>query len=210
MALLEHAKDPATEQTAAGYPEVKGMNSKLVFSAGEIEILRNLAENVAEVAARPDMARKAELWQRHNDLQTDEPLVFIDPENGWNEIIPADALICRDPLARVWEMFLRKQIHWADHFKDDKVIEACFDVPYSYSDNGWGLSLGKHNTAEAGSYIVEQALEDYERDFDKIHYPKLVIDWQETARLLELGHEVFDGILQVRQKGTWWWTLGLS
>jgi hypothetical protein len=210
MALLEHRRDPATEQTAAGYPEIKSMNSRLAFNSTEIATLRILASQVAEIAHRPEMARKAVLWQRHNDLETDEPLVFIDPENGWNEIIRSDELRCEDPLARVWEMHLRKQIHWADELKDDRVVEASFDVPYSYSDTGWGVPLLKLGGDGQGSYIVKQAIEDYEEDFSKIHYPQIIMDWQESARLLELGHEVFDGILEVRQKGTWWWTLGMS
>jgi len=93
--------------------------------------------------------------------------------------------------------------------KDDKVIEAVFDVPYSYSDTGWGVSIKKIGGEHNGSYIVKKAIEDYERDFPKIHYPEIVMDWGESARLLELGHEIFDNILIVRQKATWWWTLGL-
>ncbi len=209
MALIAHKRDPATEQTAAGYPEIKSMGTSFVFSSAEIECLRTLAKKVAEISARPDMARKAKLWTAHNDLLTDTPVVFIDPENGWNEIIKAESLVCGDPLARVWEMALRKQIFWADGMKDDKVIESVFDVPYSYSDTGWGFELGKIGGEDGGSYIVKQAIKDYEKDFDKLHHPQYVIDRPESERVLELAHSVFDGILSVRRKGTWWWTLGM-
>lgn len=209
MGLIEHKKDPATEQTAAGYPEVESMGSSFQFQPREIETLRTLAKQVAEIAARPEMEKKARLWTMHNDLQTDEPLVFIDPENGWNECIPADSLLCEDPLARVWEMSLRKQIFWAEKMKDDKVIEPYLDVPYSYHDTGWGLKLGKTGGENGGSYIVKQAIEDYEEDFEKIHHPEYVINWEESEKLMELAHSVFDGILTVRRKNTWWWTLGL-
>ncbi len=209
MALIEHKKDPATEQTAAGYPEVKAMGTSFHFKEGEIEVLRKLAHQVAEIAERPEMKAKARIWKLHNDLKTDQPLVFIDPENGWNECISVSTLQCEDPLARVWEMALRKQIYWADVMKDDKVIEPYFDVPYSYSDTGWGVALGKIGGEDGGSYIVKQAIEDYEADFEKIHHPQLIIDWKESDILMELAQVVFDGILQVRRKNTWWWTLGL-
>lgn len=209
MALLDHRKDPATEQTAAGYPEIKAMGSALKFEPDEIETLRALASKVAEIAARPEMKEKAKLWTAHNDLKTDTPVVFIDPENGWNECIPASAIYCRDPLARVWEMYLRKQIFWAEKMKDDKVIEPYLDVPYSYTDTGWGVSLGKIGGQNGGSYIVKQAIEDYEEDFEKLHYPRYVIDWAESGRLMELAQEVFGDILIVRRKNTWWWTLGM-
>lgn len=209
MALLEHKKDPATEQTAAGYPEIKTMGTSFVFSSKEIETLRTLSKQVAEIAARPAMAQKAKLWTAHNDLKTDTPVVFIDPENGWNEIIKAKTMVCTDPLARVWEMALRKLIYWADEMKDDKVVEAGFDVPYSYTDSGWGVDLVKIGGAAGGSYIVKQAIEDYETDFGKLHHPQYIIDVGESERVLALAHLVFDGILTVRRKATWWWTLGL-
>jgi len=209
MALLEHKKDPATEQTAAGYPEVAAMDTDLLFSTKEIAVLRELGERVAEIAARPIMQAKAKLWTAHNDLQTAEPVVFIDPENGWNECIKADVLKCEDPLARVWEMTLLKQIFWAEKMKDDKVIEAYFDVPYSYTDTGWGLAITKIGGEDGGSYIVKQAIEDYEKEFEQLHHPELIINWEESERLMELAHQIFDGILKVRRKNIWWWTLGL-
>jgi hypothetical protein len=209
MALIAQAQDPATMQTAAGYPEVKSMVTAFKFSQKETDCLRKLGAQVAEISLRPDMARKKALWTAHNDLKTTDPLVFIDPENGWNEIIDAQTLACEDSLARVWEMSLRKQIFWANGMKDDKVIEDYFDVPYSYSDDGWGLELGKVGGENGGSYKVVQALKDYDTDFTKIHYPSITIDWEQSLKLTELAHVTFDGILKVRRKNTWWWTLGM-
>jgi hypothetical protein len=209
MALIAQADDPATMQTAAGYPEVKSMATAFRFSQKETDCLRKLGAQVAEISQRPDMAKKKKLWMAHNDLKTTDPLVFIDPENGWNEIIDAKTLASEDPLARVWEMALRKQIFWAEGMKDDKVIERYFDVPYSFSDNGWGLELGKHSNSKDGAYIVIQALKDYDTDFEKLHYPDITIDEDQSQKLMDLAHETFDGILQVRRKNTWWWTLGM-
>jgi hypothetical protein len=45
--------DPATLQTAAGLPDIKSMNDSLVFEEREIEELRRLAGQVAEIAALP-------------------------------------------------------------------------------------------------------------------------------------------------------------
>ncbi|MDR2434391.1 MAG: hypothetical protein LBD47_07465 [Treponema sp.] len=209
MALIAQAEDPATMQTAAGYPEVKSMATAFRFSQKETDCLRKLGARTAEISLRPDMAKKKTLWTAHNDLKTTDPVVFIDPENGWNEIIDAKSLVSEDPLARVWEMSLRKQIFWADGMKDDKVIEDYFDVPYSYSDDGWGLELGKVGGGNGGTYKVIQALKDYDSDFGKIHYPNITIDWEQSRKLMELAHNTFDGILKIRRKNTWWWTLGM-
>jgi len=210
MALIDPKNDPAVQQTAAGYSELKSIHTKFHFTKAETDTLRTLAARVGEIAARPIMAEKAKLWTLHNDLKTDTPLVFIDPENGWNEIIRPDTLLSQDPLARGWEMALRKQIYWAEEMKDDKVIESFFDVPYSYSNDGWGLPIIKIGGENGGSYMIKQAIEDYERDFPKLHHPRFTIDPSESERVMDLALRIFDGILTVRRKNVWWWTLGMT
>jgi len=202
--------DPATLQTAAGLPDIKAMNDSLLFEVDEVNKLRELAKRVAEIAALPIQSEKAKLWTKHNDLKTTKPLVFIDPENGWNECIPADTLTCRTPMARVWEMFLKKQIYWHEVLKDDKVIEPYFDIPYSFTDTGWGVVLDKEGVQYGGAYKVKPAIEDYETDFKKVQYPKIMIDQKESDDVLELAKEVFDGLLTVRRKTSWWWTMGMT
>jgi len=210
MKLTMDKVDPATLQTASGQPNIKIMNESFVFETFEINRLRDLAKRVAEIAALPIQSKKAKLWEAHNGLNTSQPLVFIDPENGWNECIPADTLTCRTPLARVWEMFLRKQIYWFEVLEDDKVIEPYFDVPHSYSDTGWGVEPGRVGGERGGSFKVVQAIKDYDEDFPKVNYPKIIIDWEESDKLLELAHNLFDGILTVRHRTIWWWSLGMT
>ncbi|MER3473067.1 MAG: hypothetical protein C4335_03345 [Armatimonadota bacterium] len=52
---------------------------------GDQRILRELAKQVAELSAHPIEQEKCERWYRHNALEPARPLVFYDPENGWNE-----------------------------------------------------------------------------------------------------------------------------
>ena len=202
--------DFATMQTAAGFPQVKEMPTSFIFEEYEVAVLQKLANRVAEIAALPIQEKKAKLWTQHNDLKTKEPLIFIDPENGWNECIPATSLTCTDPLARVWEMHLLKQIYWFEVMKDDKVIEGYFNVPYSYADTGWGLAVLKDGGEGGGSYKVHQTLKDYPHDFPIVHYPEIMIDWQQSDQMLELAQEIFGNILTVRRKNDWWWTLGMT
>jgi len=191
-------------------PLIKIMNDSFVIADSEKTRLRELARRVAEIASLPIQAKKAEHWRQHNDLETNEPLVFIDPETGWNECIPTSGLQCITPIARVWEMFLLKQIYWFEVMKDDKVIEPYFDVPYSYSDTGWGVELKRDHGGEQGSFIIRAALNDYEEDLPKVKFPQIIIDKKESETVLELAHNVFDGILTVRQKTSWWWSMGMT
>jgi len=204
------ARDPASEQTAAGLSTTHGIATSLSFNPAERERLRSLASRVAELAARPIEKKKAALWTAHNDLQSGEPLIFCDPENGWNEIIPGSALSCRDPLARVWEMHLLKEIFWGLEMLDDRVIEPVFDVPYNYVDTGWGLHEKRIGGGHGGSYTWEPQLKDYDRDFPLLSYPKILVDHAMTGRVLSLAQDLFSGILEVRLRGIWWWTLGMT
>ena len=72
-------------------PEFSTQNTisvnKLAISREDQEILRRLADRVAQLAARPIQDEKRNLWSRHNRLEAIRPLISCNPENGWNEII---------------------------------------------------------------------------------------------------------------------------
>lgn len=176
----------------------------------ERDVLRALGQQVHTLSQRPCEQEKRKLWTAHNDLKTNQPLVFIDPENGWNEIILPESLACTGPLAREWELKLRKQIHWGTVLKDDRVIDDGFEVPHAYTDTGWGLPIRRVGGEHGGSYKMEGALEDYERDFEKLRFPEFVVDHQQSAELLGLAEEVFRDIMPVRRYTMWWWSMGLT
>ena len=110
-----YGNGPSTgmDQTAAGKIQT-GFRPEDVFLAPQDRaVLRVLAERVAEIAGSESMAEVRRLWTAHNGLRRERPLVFCDPENGWNEIITEAQMACRGKLARRWEMDLRKEIFWA-------------------------------------------------------------------------------------------------
>jgi hypothetical protein len=202
--------DPSTEQTVAGLSNTQGIEGSIDVSSGEMHILRELAERVAELAARPSEDEKKRLWTLHNDLHTTRPLVFCDPENGWNEIITQDQIRCEKPLFRVWEMGLRKEIFWGETMRDDRVIEPYFNIPYHYTDSGYGLCETVTKTDDQGSYVWDSPIKNYEVDYPKLRFPVISIDHARTEKIREVAEEIFGGILRVRIKGVWWWTLGMT
>jgi hypothetical protein len=70
-----------------------------MISAEDREILRQMGVQVAQLAARAIEQEKRVAWYQHNALEPTRPLVFCDPENGWNEIIMPDQLKCKGKLA---------------------------------------------------------------------------------------------------------------
>ena len=181
-----------------------------MFSAADKKVLRDLALRVAAHAADPIQEQKKKLWTLHNDLKTNEPLVFIDPENGWNEIFPQSALLCSEPLARDWEFHLRIRLFHAEHLKDDFVVDDLFGVPIVANSDGWGVEIVYEGGKNNGAYHITPAIEDYEEDFYKLHFPKLTLDMAASDRRLELAQEIFGDILKVHRHSSWWWSLGLT
>ena len=198
------------EQTVSENIETGFRQSDIAIEKFEVEILRTLARKVTELAHKPEMDIKRKLWFMHNKLQTLQPVVFCDPENGWNEIITDAQIKCKSKLARRWEMNLRKEIFWGEEMGDDRPVEPFFNVPYTVSSDNWGFEIVRHRTSESGSFVWDSPIQDYEKDLKKLHPLTFEIDWETTNACLEVANEVFDDILSVRLKGVWWWSMGLS
>ncbi|MGA2068538.1 MAG: hypothetical protein ABSG86_26435 [Thermoguttaceae bacterium] len=198
------------DQTASG-KIVTGFTAEwLELSREDRQVLVRLAERVAEIAATPGMAQRRRLWRQLNMLQPVRPVIFCDPENGWNEIITQAQMRCRGRLARRWEMDLRKEIFWGEEMGDDKPVEPSFAVPYTVSPDDWGMAPVYHRTDSAGSCVWDSPIRDYRTDLPRLHAPQFAIDWETTNGTLALARDVFGEILPVRLKGIWWWSLGVT
>jgi hypothetical protein len=210
--MEDYGSGPSTglDQTAAGKIFTGWTPEDLAVCREDKAVLVQLGERVASIAAGSRMTEVRELWRRINSLQKTQPAVFCDPENGWNEIVTEAQMRCRGRLARRWEMDLRKEIFWGEEMADDKPVEPFFDVPYTVSPDDWGLAAVYHRSETLGSYVWDAPIRDYRSDLAKLHAPTFEIDWQTTRGTWQIAEEIFDGILTVRLKGAWWWSLGLT
>jgi hypothetical protein len=197
------------DQTVASLFTQSIPRESIFISLHDREVLRRLAGRMAELAARPVEAEKRELWYRHNALQPTRPVVFCDPENGWNEIITPEQIACEGELARGWEMTLRKEIFWAQQMGDDKVIDAVFEVRHVYEESDWGAHEVVQKTASHGSYCWDAPIKDL-GNLGHLHAPQIEVDAEGSADLLALAETTFGDLLTVRQKTLWWWTLGMT
>lgn len=199
------------DQTALGKINTGFIYEDIYISSEDAVVLKRLAEKVAILASLPKMRIKRYLWKQHNMLNSSRPLIFCDPENGWNEIITEAQITCKGMLARRWEMDFRKEIFWAEEMGDDRPLEAVFNVPYTVSPDNWGLeAVFTSSDVVNGSKKWDPPIKDYDRDFPKLHTPELEIDWKTTNSCFELAKELFGGILEVKLTGTWWWSLGIT
>ena len=160
-----------------------GVRGEVQVARKDRERLRRLAERVAALAARPEEAEKRERWYAHNALQPGQPLLLVDPENGWNEIVTPASLECEGNLARRWEMVLRKELFWGEAVRDDKPIEPLFEVGYTYTDSEWGVEETYHGGLSGQSYAWEGAIRGPE-DVAKIRTPRIEVDYRTTLETL--------------------------
>jgi hypothetical protein len=93
---------------------------------------------------------------------------------------------------------------------DDKPVDPVFNVSYTVSPDDWGVQAVYRQTDVMGSYVWEPPIRDYDRDLPKVHSPTFDIDWETTNGCLDLARDIFGSILEVRLKGIWWWSLGVT
>lgn len=173
---------------------------KMITSADR-ETLRELASQVAEIAALPIQKERRELWKRHNSLKPARPMILIFPEGSWQELLPDSGLRCEGEEARRMEWNLRHRIYYHQHFQDDTVIEPEWVVQKAVHSTGWGLE-GKRipSTEERGAWKFDPVINE-DSDLDKLRFPKITHDEQATERKVEEAEELLGDLLEVKPKG---------
>ena len=175
----------------------------------ERNVLRRLAQQVAEIAALPIQAERIKLWKDFNSLKPKRPMILAYPEGGWRDLIPESGLLCQNPLLRGWEMILRQQIYHFNNIFDDQPVTNYFNVGLSANFGDYGIKQAVKRTAEIGSYSWDAVVKGRE-DVDKLCFRSISIDRTETFRHLQLAKDILGDILYVRKHGSLWWSCGLT
>jgi hypothetical protein len=197
------------DQTRAGAVNDGQESSDLHVNPKDREILRELASQVAELAARPTEEDKKRLWYDHNALKATRPVIFCDPENGWNEIITPDRQRCKGRIARGWEFYLLKEIFWATKMRDDRVTNSHLDVPHIHTGDDWGVEIPRIGAVPGGAYTWDPPIKDFD-DMKLLRFPLPEVDYEATSRIFDLANETLGDILTVRLKTAWWWSQGMT
>lgn len=172
----------------------------------DIEILRELARRVAEIAALPVQAETRAAWRALNGLKPTRPMFMID-QVCWNEMDVDHELTCRceDPFCRRLETGLRRTLYRWAHMPADRVVEAVVEVPKVIHNTGFGISVDEDIAVkDPTSSVVGHHYHDQlrtEDDIAKIKDPVIRFDAVATAEAEARSHEIFDGILDVRVQG---------
>jgi hypothetical protein len=171
------------------------------FSSSDRQTIRDLAQQVADIADLPVMATRRAQWIAHNALRSTRPMMLVFPEGAWEELLPDSRLTCEGRDARSIEFALRRRIYSFAHFHDDAVIEKEWDVAAVVSDSDWGLHGASHASTEArGAWGFAPVLHTA-ADIKKIHFPEVIFDEQATEQSVQAMQALFGDILRVRYVG---------
>ena len=175
-------------------------------SRSDVEIIRELAARVAEVAALPVQEEKRALWRKLNALSPARPMVMID-QVCWHEMNVGDALTlrCSDEECRAYEQELRRTLFQWEHFPVDMVVEPFVRVPKAIAGARFGITVHEDvavtdpdNSVMGHHYDNQFQTED---DLEKLRLPGVSHDVAETDRRLAVAHDLFDGALKVLPRG---------
>ena len=200
-----------------------------MIKENERQVIRDLAKKLADLANQPIMEERRKLWYAHNDLKTDQPVIDCSPEGAWRHNVPADTLICEDPLLREIEWTLRARIFRAEVINDDVPAEMRWDCRKIISDTGWSVEGQKaHNAftnesvhvptistinpfwrpgynfdetaAEFEPLISDDDMED-EDIASRLIVPKVIYDEEGSKRMFDIHQELLGDILDVQWTG---------
>ncbi|HOF17331.1 MAG TPA: hypothetical protein PK082_00340 [Phycisphaerae bacterium] len=163
----------------------------------DIEILRELARQYAEIAADPIQEERRRLWRDHNSLRpTRVPvLATYGMWNVWcREVFSDEAMSCRDPFYRSHERTLR--MHLFHHeVGDDYLLEPWITVLASQQCKWgkiWGVEERHSDKVEGGAWKFLPPIAEWS-DTTRLVSPRHVIDEQATARNADrLGEAIGD------------------
>ena len=106
------------------------------------EILRELGEQVAEIAAFPVQQETIKLWKALNGLKLIRGMVMID-QIPWHEMDVNGELTLQteDGFCRGIEWHLRSTIYLWKHMRADMVVRPFLDIHKSIGGGGYGIGI---------------------------------------------------------------------
>lgn len=170
------------------------------LSEKDTTILRDLAKQLAEVAALPVQQEKAELWMRLNSLERTRPLILLQNAT-WHETGWQITCQCEDEWARGQEWGLRASLYHWEHMKDDHVYEAKAHCPIAVRDTGMGIAVNDTKPDHVFGARHYNCVLDDDADPAMIPMPEVTVDWEATERNYQRMCEVYDGALAVETRG---------
>ena len=186
---------------------------KQTLNKSDVQTLRALARRVREISQDPIMEERRRLWLKHNSLRGERPMILAETGGVLDELIPVSQLRCQEDWARNLERGLLNTIFVYEHVKDDSVVEPIITWNWRVNFGDYGVKSTRQTTTNDGklaSYRWEPAIRDLRAEFDRLRPRTFSVDREASLDWKATLEEVFGGILDVRRRGAFWWTVGMT
>jgi hypothetical protein len=176
----------------------------------DVRVLRELARQYAELAAKPVQNERRALWTRLNSLKRARPTVLVGygMHNVWcRQVFPDEAMQCRDLFYRAHERALRMAI-FQDSIGDDHILEPWI-TQRAAVDGEWARLFGVEEghsavTMEGGSWRFDPPIKQWS-DIAKLKPVPHRVDEDATARWVSRLQDAVGDILPVNvDRGPAW------
>jgi len=170
------------------------------------KILRELAWQIAEIAALPVQQETIALWKALNGLKPVRAMVMID-QIAWHEMDVDGELTLKteDAFCRGIETQLRRTLYSWKHMRADMVVQPFVTISKSIHGADFGVRVIEETAVSdpRNSVVGHRYIDQFktEEDIMKIRMPNIVHNEDATKQVEELAREIFDGILDVRMQG---------
>lgn len=172
------------------------------------DLLRKLAGEIAEIAARPVQAENAKLYRAINALKPIRPVVLTD-ELPWNQLGGEGELdiLCEDEYLRAVELDMRRTLYKWNHCRCDMIVEPFFRLSRVIKiPRLFGMDVIEETSAKGDktNHIISHHYEDQIPDMEsisKLKEPTIHVDDVLTEERRAILDAIFGDILPIRVTG---------
>ena len=164
----------------------------------DIQVLRELAKQYADVASMDIQDERRELWRRLHSLDPIRPAVYARVFSTWHEL-PESKLQCEDTLFQQHERKMRQALY-REWLSDDVVVEPYLVQPSIYvtpEGGDFGVPYRHIPSPEpGGAKRFDPPIKEPE-DIEKLTRPRHIVDEAATARDLDRIRDAVGDIVPV-------------
>jgi len=186
--------------------ELPPIAEEIKLRGHDVDVLRRLAGELAEIAALPVHREKARLWRKLNDLESERPLVWIN-EVCWHEMdVDGElTLVAEHPWARDQERDLRRTLYQWRHMPGDMIVSPCLACPLAVHSTDFGIieDVELAKTDEANPIVSRHfniQIRDWP-DLEKIKTPRITHVAVATDERFRVMSAICADVMPVRKVG---------
>lgn len=176
------------------------------ISSSDRALLRELAEQQAEIAGQSCQQETEAQWRRLNSVQPGRPLVWVN-DIPWEEMdVDGELAVCaQDEWCQRLETALRQTLYQWKHMRGDMVVEPSFHSPLVIEDSGFGMTekIDMDLASDGSNYSSWQYHPqiDTEADLEQIVAPTVTHLEEQSRAQFERITELLGDILAISRRG---------